>query len=239
MIKAVLFDFDETLQDRTAAFENYMDTFFADFCPDISSGEMERRKEEMRVTGKGGYVNREEWYASLTESWKWDNAPSSKTLAAHYDTKFGDHNVVFPDSAQLLAELKKRGYIVGIITNGPSILQHHKLAASGLGPFCDITVVSGDIDIHKPDPAIFKYTADKLGLKTEDCVYVGDHPINDIQGALAAGMHPIRMNYGWFKNQDLREDVPVIDNIMDVLGLLEQFIQPTLLKKAAEKGFIE
>lgn len=221
MIKAVLFDFDETLQDRTAAFENYMDTFFADFCPDISSDEIEKRKEEMRITGKGGYVNREEWYAFLIESWQWNGAPSSKTLAEHYDTKFGDHNVVFPDSAKLLGELKNRGYIVGIITNGPSILQHHKLNTSGLRPFCDIAVVSGDIDIHKPDPAIFTYTADKLGLKVEECVYVGDHPINDIQGALAAGMQVIRMNFGWFKDQDLRDDVPIIENIIDVLELID------------------
>ena len=33
MIKAVFFDFDETLQDRTAAFERYMDGFFARFFP--------------------------------------------------------------------------------------------------------------------------------------------------------------------------------------------------------------
>ena len=34
MTKAVLFDFDETLQDRTAAFEKYMDTFqMLNFCP--------------------------------------------------------------------------------------------------------------------------------------------------------------------------------------------------------------
>ena len=221
MIKAVLFDFDETLQDRTEAFENYMDTFLSDFCPDISSDEIERRKQDMRITGNGGYVNREEWYASLIERWQWKNAPSSKELALHYDTKFGDHNVIFPDSARLLEELKNRGYLVGIITNGPSILQHHKLDTSGLRKYCDIVVVSGDIDIHKPDSAIFTYTADKLGLKTEECVYVGDHPVNDIQGALAAGMKPIRMNYGWFKNQDLRADVPVIESIIDVLNIVK------------------
>lgn len=221
MIKAVLFDFDETLQDRTEAFEDYMDTFFSDFCPDISSDEIEKRKQDMRITGNGGYVNREEWYASLIESWQWKNAPSSKELALHYDTKFGDHNVIFSDSARLLEELKNRGYLVGIITNGPSILQHHKLDTSGLRKYCDIVVVSGDIDIHKPDPAIFTYTADKLGLKAEECVYVGDHPVNDIQGSLAAGMKPIRMNYGWFKNQDLRNDVPVIESIIDVLNIVK------------------
>ena len=217
MIKAVLFDFDETLQDRTAAFEKYMDTFFAEFCPDISESEKEKRKEEMRITGKGGYVNREEWYSSLVKSWGWSDAPSAKVLANHYDTLFGDHNVIFPDSKKLLEELKRRGYITGVITNGPSVLQNHKMDTSGLRPYCDIVIVSGDIGIHKPDPEIFRYTAKKLNLKPGECVYVGDHPINDIQGALEAGMKAIRMNYGWFKNQELREDVPTIDSIIDVL----------------------
>lgn len=217
MTKAVLFDFDETLQDRTAAFEKYMDTFFADFCPDISKEEAEKRKEEMRLTGNGGYVDREKWYAALVESWGWKDAPSSTVLANHYDTKFGDHNVIFPNSIRLLKELKSQGYIVGVITNGPSILQNHKMDTSGLRPYCDIVVVSGDVGVHKPDPALFEYTADKLGLKTSECVYVGDHPVNDIQGALESGMKAIRMNWGWFENQDLREDVPVISDIIDVL----------------------
>ena len=56
MIKAVLFDFDETLQDRTAAFESYMDSFLDAFCPDISFDEKEKRKQDMSVTGNGGYV---------------------------------------------------------------------------------------------------------------------------------------------------------------------------------------
>ena len=217
MIKAVLFDFDETLQDRTAAFEKYMDTFFADFCPDISKDELEKRKEDMRVTGKGGYVNRQAWYAQLIDMWSWSNAPSNVVLADHYDTKFGDHNVIFPNTEKLLQELKNRDYIVGVITNGPSYLQNHKMDTSGLRPYCDIVVVSGDVGVHKPDPALFTYTADKLGIQAEECVYVGDHPINDIEGALKAGMKAIRMNFGWFKGEALRDDVPVIEDIIDVL----------------------
>ena len=217
MIKAVLFDFDETLQDRTMAFEKYMDTFFADFCPQITDAEVQKRKEDMRITGKGGYVNRVEWYAMLIDMWNWENAPSADVLAMHYDTKFGDHNVIFDNSPKLLQALKDKGYIVGVITNGPSILQNHKMDTSGLRPYCDIVVVSGDVGVHKPDPALFAYTADKLNLKCEECVYVGDHPVNDIQGALAAGMKAIRMNFGWFENQDLRDDIPTISDIIDVL----------------------
>lgn len=221
MTKAVLFDFDETLQDRTAAFESYMDSFFDTYCPDISIEEREKRKEDMRVTGKGGYVNRVEWCTLLCNMWGWNDAPPAEELAYHYDKTFGDHNVIFENSPTLLKELKNRGYIVGVITNGPSLLQNHKMDTSGLRPYCDIVVVSGDVGVHKPDPQLFIYTADKLGLKPEECVYVGDHPINDIKGALDAGMKAIRMNYGWFKDQDLRDDVAVISDIIEVLNHID------------------
>lgn len=217
MTKAVLFDFDETLQDRTAAFEKYMDTFLDAYCPGISKEEKEKRKEDMRITGKGGYVNRVEWCKELCRLWDWNDAPPAEELAEHYDKTFGDHNVIFPHSVELLKELKRRGYIVGVITNGPSYLQNHKMDKSGLRPYCDIVTVSGDVGVHKPDPELFRIVAKRLNLKPEECVYVGDHPINDIKGALDAGMKAIRMNYGWFKDKDLRDDVPVITDIIDVL----------------------
>ena len=217
MIKAVLFDFDETLQDRTLAFEGYMDSFFETYRPEIKGDELEKCREDMRITGNGGYVNRIEWYQGLIDMWQWKDAPPAEELAEHYDGTFGDHNVIFENSIPLLKELKKRGYTTGVITNGPSYLQNHKLDTSGLKPYLDIVVVSGDVGIHKPDPALFEYAAKKYGLNPAECVYVGDHPINDIQGALGAGMKAIRMNWGWFENQDLRPDVPIITDIIDVL----------------------
>lgn len=218
MIKAVLFDFDETLQDRTLAFKKYMDTFFNDFFVDLSEEELNKRKNDMEITGNGGYVNREKWFKTLIDMWDWKDAPSTAVLSNHYDEKLGLHNAVFKESEPLLKELKKRGYITGVITNGPSKLQHTKMQESGLLPFCDILVVSGDLPFAKPNPEIFTYTAKQLGLETNECVYVGDHPINDIEGSLSSGMKAIRMNWGWFLDKDLREDVPVVSNIYDVLN---------------------
>ena len=217
MIKAVLFDFDETLQDRTAAFDKYADAFIDEFLPQISKEEKQKRINDMVKTGNGGYVVRTKWYQQLIDMWQWENAPSAQMLAEHYDTKFGTFNVIFNETVPLLKELRARGIKTGVITNGPSVLQHTKLDNSGLLPYCDIVVVSGDINIHKPDAAIFIYTADKLRLKAEECLYVGDHPVNDIEGALGAGMKAVRMNWGWFKDKDLRSDVPVVDNIYDVI----------------------
>ena len=220
MIKAVLFDFDETLQDRTEAFEHYMDAFFAEYLPEEKGESLQQKREEMALTGNGGYVDRVKWFAGLIDSWGWQDAPPAEELAHHYDYTFGNHNVVFPHSAPLLQELKRRGCITGVITNGPAYLQNHKMQQSGLMPWIDMLLVSGDIGIHKPDPRIYEIAAERLGLKPEECVYVGDHPINDIEGALGAGMKAIRMNFGWFYNQDLREDVPVIEDIIEVLDYL-------------------
>ena len=217
MTKAVLFDFDETLQDRTLAFEGYMDAFLDEYLPNISQKEREAHKQDMRITGNGGYVNRVEWCTNLVKMWGWENAPDATVLANHYDYNFGDFNVIFENSIPLLKELKVRGYLTGVITNGPSVLQNHKMDTSGLRPYCDIVVVSGDEGVHKPDPRLFEITAERLGVKPQECVYVGDHPVNDIQGALSAGMGAIRMNFGWFKDKDLRPDVPVITDIIDVL----------------------
>lgn len=217
MTKAVLFDFDETLQDRTLAFEGYMDAFLDEYLPNISQKEREAHKQDMRITGNGGYVNRVEWCKNLVNMWGWENAPDATVLANHYDYNFGDFNVIFENSIPLLKELKARGYLTGVITNGPSVLQNHKMDTSGLRPYCDIVVVSGDEGVHKPDPRLFEITAERLGVKPQECVYVGDHPVNDIQGALSAGMGAIRMNFGWFKDKDLRPDVPVITDIIDVL----------------------
>ena len=217
MIKAVLFDFDETLQDRTLAFEGYMDAMLKRYFPDIDEKTAEQYKDDMVKTGNGGYVVRVDWYQALLEKWGCADRLSAQELAEHYDTTFGDHNVIFEHTVPLLKELKKRGLLVGVITNGPSYLQNHKMDESGLREYCDIVVVSGDLGVHKPDKRIFEITAERLGLKCEECVYVGDHPINDIQGALSSGMSAIRMNWGWFKDKDLRSDVPVIDDIIDVL----------------------
>ncbi len=217
MIKAVLFDFDETLQDRTEAFNKYASCFLDEFRPELTQEQKQVCINDMVETGNGGYVVRDEWYSLLIEKWGWQNAPKPEILSDHYDRRLGDFDTIFPDSPKVLKELKNKGYLVGVITNGPSYLQNHKLDVSNLRQYFDVAVVGGDVGYGKPDVRIFNYAADKLGLQTSECLYVGDHPVNDIEGALNAGMSAIRMNWGWFEGKRLDQGVPVIDSIIDVL----------------------
>lgn len=100
MTKAVLFDFDETLQDRTKAFEKYAYAFWMNFARFVGRG-TGKRKKDMEDTGNGGYVNRVEWCTELVKMWD-GKRPDPTVLANHYDVNFGDYNVIFENSVPLL-----------------------------------------------------------------------------------------------------------------------------------------
>ena len=105
------------------------------------------------------------------------------------------------------------------MTNGVSSLQNTKLDTAGIRHLFDVVVVSGDIGIYKPDRRIFDEAARRVGIENEKVLFVGDHPVNDIKGALGAGMQAIRMNYGDFKGKGLGEKgvAAEIEDIRQVL----------------------
>jgi putative hydrolase of the HAD superfamily len=56
-----------------------------------------------------------------------------------------------------------------------------------LGELFDTLVISGEVGVRKPDPAIYELAAERLGLEPEACVFVDDLPGN-LKPALALGM---------------------------------------------------
>lgn len=190
-VQAVLFDFDDTLQDRGAAFAAYTELFFAKYFPHLNGAERQSRQEQMMVQQKGGYVDYVAYFRSLQEDWGWTDGPTPEELTTECRYWFAGATTLYPQAEAVLRECRRRGCKVGMVTNGPSLLQNRKLDFSGLRPLLDVALVSGDEQVHKPDPELFLRAAALLGVSPAQCVYVGDHPVNDIQGALAAGMTPV------------------------------------------------
>ena len=56
-----------------------------------------------------------------------------------------------------------------------------------LDPIFDVQVISGEVGLRKPDPAIFELTTSRLGVPSETCVFVDDHP-GHLTAAAEAGM---------------------------------------------------
>ena len=100
---------------------------------------------------------------------------------------------LYPDSLDVLAELKAQGLLIGINTNRPCTAEMHLpgLRDMGIAPYVDAVVCSGDTGYVKPHPSTFELVLDRLGVASVDAVMVGDLRDADMRGAKAIGMRTI------------------------------------------------
>jgi putative hydrolase of the HAD superfamily len=92
-----------------------------------------------------------------------------------------------PGAAACLARLRGAGVRVGVVSNSDGRIAE-ALARAGLARLIDCVVDSGVVGVEKPDPGIFAYALDRMGLRPEDAWYLGDTVRYDAAGAEAAGL---------------------------------------------------
>jgi putative hydrolase of the HAD superfamily len=92
-----------------------------------------------------------------------------------------------PDAGTTLAELARRGYQLGMASNYDRRL---RLVAAGLPELRPLEhlVISSEVGWRKPAPEFFAAVVRQAGVATEEILFVGDDPINDEEGARAAGL---------------------------------------------------
>jgi len=89
---------------------------------------------------------------------------------------------------QFLKDARERGIKIVVVTNLESSLQYKKLARLGITDLIDFVVTSEEAGIEKPDPKIYRIALDKIGLRPEDVVMLGDDQKSDGAGAKNAGI---------------------------------------------------
>ncbi|MGL4933075.1 MAG: pyrimidine 5'-nucleotidase [Aeromonas sp.] len=91
---------------------------------------------------------------------------------------------------------------MGIITNGFSVPQRGRLGKLGWNEWFEPLVISDEIRVTKPDPAIFQHTLSLMGQPDPARVLmVGDNPKTDIAGAAAQGLATCWYNPGRHVNE--------------------------------------
>lgn len=111
------------------------------------------------------------------------------------------------NNARLLANLGANGFELGIVSNGCGNVE--KLCADlGYMPFLSLVVDSRRVGLYKPDPAIFRYAAEKLGGDPASILMVGDSFERDVLPAKKAGLKT-----AWLEGPASREcpDPAVVD----------------------------
>lgn len=196
MIKCVAFDFDHTLYDRDATYEKLLDGFMDFFSPYLRSG---ITREEVLATiqqcDRTGIYKDGHWegiYRDTVASGIFEKVPSYEVYYEGYlENNYPQAIVLYDDTISTLEQLRELGYKVAILTNGPSEYQRAKVELVNLHNHVDLVVVGGDLPYPKPYRYAFEYVCNKLGCTLEESAYVGDNPINDVDGPRKAGMTPI------------------------------------------------
>ncbi|MEO7555612.1 MAG: HAD family hydrolase [Acidimicrobiales bacterium] len=133
---------------------------------------------------------------------------------------------VLPWAHDGLAGLIDAGLRVGIISNADGTVEDSLRRAAvcqvgdGDGLPVEVIVDSTVVGVEKPDPAIFAVALEAMGLAPEVCAYVGDTVRYDVDGARAAGLHPVHLDpYGLCRIPDHHDHVASLVEVPALLGV--------------------
>ncbi len=107
-----------------------------------------------------------------------------------------DDDIIFFDGvSETLHELKRRGYLLGIITDTavPTSNKLRWFETGGFGDVWDVFISSRDVGYQKPDQRIFQAALHQVHLPEHQACFIG-HSSDELDGAHTAGMHTIAFN---------------------------------------------
>ena len=96
----------------------------------------------------------------------------------------------YPEVPAALERLRAGGARLAVVSNWDVSL-HDVLERTGLRGLVGAVVISAELGVAKPDPAIFRAALDRLGARAADAMHVGDSVEADVAGARAAGLEAV------------------------------------------------
>jgi putative hydrolase of the HAD superfamily len=184
-ISAVLFDLDNTLFDRDAAFRAWATACIRPWFDDTPE-EWAKAFEFLLTLDNHGLGAKPAMFAALKDAYPALRC-SGEELLTIFHTQMRLHGTLDAGTLRLLAVLRAAGLPFGIVTNG-SEHQLRKIEALGLDLLTSCVFVSALCRCRKPEPAIFLAAAGSLNIPPAEILFVGDNPEADIEGAHRVGM---------------------------------------------------
>src|SRR5579883_591029 len=98
--------------------------------------------------------------------------------------------VLFPETLEVLTELKKLQLKLGVISNFDSRI-YTVMDSLKIRHFFDSIVLSSETGFSKPDREIFDAAVEEVGVPAPECLLVGDSLQNDVEAAISAGLSAV------------------------------------------------
>lgn len=215
MIKAVLFDLDGTLINSLDDLADGVNHTLREF--GFPTHETEKYKYFIG-DGMRKLIER-----ALPEEYR--NTDTHNKVLDAFLTYYKAHSLVktapYSDIDALLDALKEKGIASAVITNkahaaAENITQHF------FGDKISLTYGQREGIPTKPDPTLTRLVMDELGVKSEECLFVGDSGM-DMLVAVNSGAVPVGVTWGFRTKEELKENGAkhLIDTPLELLGLVK------------------
>lgn len=129
----------------------------------------------------------------------------------------------YPGTKQTLIRIKEKKLKLAIVSDAPRLQAWLRLCAMKLDDFFDVVVALEDTGRLKPHKLPFNAAIKKLNVRPSECIMVGDNPERDVRGAKSLGMKTCLAKYGLtykatsfkpdFEISEIRELVDLLDRI--------------------------
>lgn len=234
MIKAILFDFGQTLVDSADGFrlaeKTAKEKIFSDLYPHADEDQWKVFLTEYRQIRKAFHARSD---FSRFDIWqavydRFDCRIDPEKLVQReiaYWERVKSRTTPFPEAISVLEKLANR-FRLGIITNtqGQKTSGTHRITLfPDIEKFFEVILVAGESELPaKPDPKPFTRCLEKMNLKPREALYVGDDFQKDILGAGFVGIHPVWLKHALVKRSWADpEDHTGFRTITDLNQLLE------------------
>lgn len=238
MIQGIVFDLDDTLYEQQVPFAAAIHRQF----PTFPTEKMKELFLRFRYYSDFYYLK------STSGEWSIEKLRYERIRLALQDFSFESNDTALKDfqkaydealqtislpseTVTLLDHLTQQKIPLGIITNGPVLRQTNKIQALGLTKWIpqEQILISDQVNIQKPDPAIFHLMQPKLALPADRLLYIGDSFDNDVLGAKAADW-----KVWWFNHQQRslpQGQTPIFDQeILSFSALAENLLNEKSLR---------
>lgn len=134
--------------------------------------------------------------------------------------------LLFPETREVLEELRLRGYGLGIISNNDGFTRE-KCQDLGIESYFQVIVDSTREKASKPDRRLFEIAMTRAEVEPEEAFHVGDLYGSDVLGGMNAGLTPIWINQRSVKAtaQKPPYEIKSLRELLDLLPKSEAFLK--------------
>ncbi|MBI3033565.1 TIGR02253 family HAD-type hydrolase [Candidatus Woesearchaeota archaeon] len=224
MIRAVIFDLDNTLIDFMSIKRSSIDAAVtAMIASGLKMGKEEATKYMFQLYDEHGIEYQEIFQEFLAKVQKRiDYRILAAGIVAYRRLQLGLLEP-YPNVIPTLLKLRERGYKLAILSDAPRLKAWIRLSEIRIADFFEVIVTFDDTGKMKPSIIPFRRVLRELNVSGNECVMVGDNPVRDIRGARRAGMKTVFARYGDTRKTDRSNadfEIESIEGLLEVVDKL-------------------